>query len=220
MSTATRWHLLRHAPAAVAKGTIYGQTDVPAEEQDRPTLRRIAARLPAHALLITTPLRRTADTARMLRDAGWMAGEEIVSEAFREQDFGAWEGRTHAALAETGAADYRAFWDDPVRNRPPGGESFAELLARVSPAVAAVNARYRGRDIVLIGHGGSIRAILAVVLKLTPEVALSLEVAPLSLSLADHFPDAAGPETWRLRGINLPAGDEALLSPQPRAGAE
>ena len=205
MSAVTRWHLLRHAPAAVATGTIYGRTDVAAEDQDADLLRGIAARLPAHGVLITTPLRRTGNTARMLRDAGWAPGEAIVEEAFREQDFGVWEGLTHAALAETGAADYRAFWDDPVRNRPPGGESFADLQARVAPALADLNDRFRGREIVLVGHGGSIRAILAVVLKLTPEGALSLEIAPLSLSLADHFAADTGEPSWRLRGANLPA---------------
>ncbi|WP_420403073.1 histidine phosphatase family protein [Nisaea sp.] len=206
MNTATRWHLLRHAPAVVVQGTIYGRTDVPAKEQDPALLRGIADRLPENAVLVTTPLRRTADTARMLRDTGWAPDVEIVEDAFREQDFGAWEGLSHAALAEAGAADYRSFWDDPARNRPPGGESFADLVERVSPAVADLNGRFGGRDIVLVGHGGSIRAILAVVLKLKPEVALSLEIAPLSLSLADHFPGAAAEPSWRLRGVNLPAG--------------
>jgi alpha-ribazole phosphatase len=206
MSAPTRWHLLRHAPAAVATGTIYGRTDVAAEDQDADLLRGIAARLPANALLVTTPLRRTSDTAQMLRGAGWEADEQFVEEAFREQDFGAWEGLTHAALADTGAEDYRAFWDDPARNRPPGGESFADLMVRVAPAVATLNDQFKGREIVLVGHGGSIRAILAVVLKLTPEVALSLDIAPLSLSLADHFPGGAAEPSWRLRGVNLPAG--------------
>ncbi|UUX52064.1 histidine phosphatase family protein [Nisaea acidiphila] len=204
MSAATRWHLLRHAPAAVAKGTIYGRTDVSAEPQDPAVLNRIAARLPTDATLVTTPLRRTAETAEMLRSAGWVASAETIEPAFREQDFGAWEGRTHAGLAEGGSPDYAAFWDDPARNRPPGGESFADLAARVAPALAGLNATHAGRDIVVIGHGGSIRAILSVVLKLTPEVALSLDIAPLSLSLADHFAGTGALPPWRLRGINLP----------------
>lgn len=205
MSAATRWHLLRHAPAAVAKGTIYGRTDVAAEPQDPALLDRVAARLPADALLVTTPLRRTAETAKMLRSAGWRPGEKLVEPAFREQDFGAWEGLSHDALAESGGEAYAAFWDDPTRNRPPGGESFADLADRVASALETLNARHAGRDIVLIGHGGSIRAILAVVLKLTPEIALSLEVAPLSLSLADHFAGSGSRQPgWRLRGINLP----------------
>lgn len=206
LSAPTRWHLLRHAPAAVAKGTIYGRTDVGIGNVDPAALRALARRLPPDAVQVTTPLRRTAETAALLKNAGWSAAEEIVEPAFREQDFGTWEGRTHATLAAEAGEAHAAFWDDPARNSPPGGESFADLMTRAAPAVDALNTRFKGRDIVLVGHGGTIRAILAVVLKLMPEVALSIELAPLSLSLADHFAGPDGPSSWRLGGINLAIG--------------
>ncbi|WP_339857277.1 histidine phosphatase family protein [uncultured Nisaea sp.] len=207
--TPTRWHLLRHAPAAVEKGTVYGRTDVPALPQDPALLKQIAAQLPQSALLVTTPLRRTAETAEMLEKAGWAPGERIVEAGFAEQDFGAWEGTTHAALARENTSDYVHFWDNPAQNRPPGGESFADLMTRASTAFAMLTEAHPARDIVLIGHGGSIRAIVAAILGLSPENALALEIAPLSLSLADH----AGTEAargalspWKLRGLNLRAG--------------
>ncbi|WP_051284854.1 histidine phosphatase family protein [Nisaea denitrificans] len=205
----TRWHLLRHAPAAVEKGTVYGRTDVPAIPQDPALLKRIAAQLPQSSLLITTPLRRTTDTADMLETAGWTPQERIVEAAFAEQDFGAWEGTTHDALGREGSADYAAFWDNPARNRPPGGESFADLTARVSAAFAILTNTHPAQDIVLIGHGGSIRAIVATILGMTPENALALEISPLSLCLADHAgtEEATGAlSPWRLRGLNISAG--------------
>lgn len=209
MKPATRWHLLRHAPAAVDKGTVYGRTDVSVLPQDAALLRRIAARLPADSLLVTTPLRRTAETAEMLAAAGWAPKDRIVEPAFAEQDFGTWEGATHDALGREGSAEYRAFWNNPAQNRPPGGESFADLMQRAAAALETLTAAYRGRDIVLIGHAGSIRAIIAALLGLTPEAALALEIAPLSLSLADHI--GAGEPSgalspWRLRGLNIGDG--------------
>ncbi|MEQ8334735.1 histidine phosphatase family protein [Nisaea sp.] len=209
MSAATRWHLLRHAPAAVDKGTVYGRTDVSVLPQDAALFRRIAARLPADSLLVTTPLRRTTETAEMLAAAGWVPKDRIVEPAFAEQDFGTWEGATHDALGRERSAEYRAFWDNPARSCPPGGESFAVLMQRAATALETLTAAYRGRDIVLIGHGGSIRAIIAALLGLTPEAALALEIAPLSLSLADHI--GAGEPSgalspWRLRGLNIGDG--------------
>ncbi|MEP3115425.1 histidine phosphatase family protein [Nisaea sp.] len=207
--TATRWHLLRHAPADVEKGTVYGRTDVPALPQDPALIERIAARLPAESLLITTPLRRTTETAEMLEAAGLAPRNRIVEAAFAEQDFGAWEGTTHDALGQEGSADYAAFWDNPARNRPPGGESFADLAARASAAFSTLTETHPARDIVLIGHGGSIRAIIATILGMTPENALAMEIAPLSLSLADHTRggEAAGAlSPWRVRGLNIRAG--------------
>lgn len=205
----TRWHLLRHAPAAVEKGIVYGRTDVPAIPQDPALLKRIAAQLPPDSLLVTTPLRRTTETAEMLEAAGWAPRNRIVEAAFAEQDFGAWEGNTHDALGREGSADYAAFWDNPARNRPPGGESFADLMQRAVPVFEALTETFQDRDIVLIGHGGSIRAIVAAILGMTPENALALEISPLCLSLADH----AGTEAttgalspWKLRGLNIRVG--------------
>lgn len=206
MNATTRWHLLRHAPAAVAKGTIYGHMDVAAEAQDPALLARIVERLPVGALLVTTGLRRSDDTARMLVSAGWEVAEETVETRFREQDFGAWEGQTHAALAETSGTAYAGFWEDPARNRPPGGESFADLLERAGAALRDLTAAHRGREIVLIGHGGSIRAALATALQISADSALAIDLAPLSLSLADHVPGEGPLPPWRLRGINLPPG--------------
>jgi len=205
----TRWHLLRHAPAAVEKGTVYGRTDVPAIPQDPALIEQIATRLPRDSLLITTPLRRTTETAEMLEATGWAPRDRIVEAAFAEQDFGAWEGSTHDALGLEGSPDYTAFWDNPARNRPPGGESFADLTERVSAAFAILTDAHPAQDIVLIGHGGSIRAIVATILGMTPENALALEISPLSLSLADHAgtEEAAGTlSPWRVRGLNISAG--------------
>ena len=100
MMPPTRWHLLRHAPAKVDKGTVYGRTDVPALLQDPALIKLIAARLPPESLLITTPLRRTTETADMLQAAGWAPRNRIVEVAFAEQDFGAWEGSTTTLLAK------------------------------------------------------------------------------------------------------------------------
>lgn len=141
----------------------------------------------------------------MLEATGWRPGERIEEAGFAEQDFGEWEGKTHDALAREGSADYAAFWDNPARNRPPGGESFADVTQRVAPVFQTLTETCLGRDIVLIGHGGSIRAIVAAMLGLTPENALALEISPLSLSLADHAGtpgDAGALSPWRVRCLN------------------
>ena len=206
MMSSTRWHLLRHAPTNVDKGTVCGRMDALALLQDPALINRITARLPPESLLITTPLRRTTETAAMLEAAGWAPRDRIVEAAFAEQDFGIWEGTTHDALSQEGSADYIDFWDNPARNRPPGGESFADLMVRASAAFMSVTKAYPARDIVLIGHAGSIRAIVATSLGISPENALTLEIAPLSLSLIDYTGDgeATGAlSPWRVRGLNI-----------------
>ena len=73
----------------------------------------------------------------------------------KELSFGAWEGRTWADLkrAEPAAVAARR------RNRwafvPPGGESYADLLVRVSPWLTEL-----APDSVVVAHGGVARVLL------------------------------------------------------------
>src|SRR3546814_13426658 len=74
---------------------------------------------------------------------------------------------------------------------PPGGESFATLSGRVAAAIETLTRQHAGRDIVCIGHGGTIRAALAHALAVPPEQALSFAIDTCSLTRLDHFADDA-----------------------------
>ena len=146
------------------------------------------ARLPANAFAVCSPARRTSETAVRL---GLTA---TADEAFREQDFGDWTGRRHSEIEqELGAEAYRAFWQSPGTNRPPGGESFADQIARARAGLA----RLPVGDVVLVVHSGTIRAILAIALELAPELALRFVIDPLSLTRIDRLKN-----TWRVVGVN------------------
>ena len=98
----------------------------------------------------------------------------------------------------------------PAHAVPPGGESFAHLMARVGEAITEINRDYRGRDIVCVAHGGTIRAALGLALGLPPERALNFTIDNVSLSRIDHFAGALGshapeePESWRVSLVNFP----------------
>ena len=114
---------------------------------------------------------------------------------FREQDFGQWTGRRHDDLvAELGDA-YREFWKSPACNRPPGGESFVDQIARATAGLANLPAG----DVVLVVHSGTIRAVLAIALDLAPDSALRFVIDPLSLTRIDRLTDG-----WRV-GRGQPA---------------
>ena len=177
----TRWWWLRHAPVAGHDGICVGQLDVAADlsEAERVT------GLPEGAVWLSSPLRRTLETAAAL-------GHDTLAEpAFAEQNFGDWQGRPYSSFAiEAG---------DLATVVPPSGESFANLCVRVAAAVDRIGAEHAGRDIVVVGHAGSIRAALAHALGLPPERALSFAIAPLSLTTLVHYPDENG---WQVEGVN------------------
>ncbi|MHC1949689.1 histidine phosphatase family protein [Bradyrhizobium sp. UFLA06-06] len=186
MDSETRLWLIRHAPVDGPRGVIHAP-DAPADLSDAAAFASLQARLPAHALAVCSPARRTRETAAKL---GLTAAED---HAFREQDFGDWTGRRHSEIeAELGAA-YRAFWQSPGNNRPPGGESFADQIVRARAGLA----RLPAGDVVLVVHSGTIRAILAIALELAPELALRFVIDPLSLTRIDRLAGA-----WRVVAVN------------------
>ena len=99
--------------------------------------------------------------------------------------------------------DWRGFWLAPAHAAPPGGESFVDLIRRAQAAILRLNESHAGRDIVAVAHGGTIRAALAIALRLDPEMALAFSTDNLALTRIDHIAQREG-EAWRVGGVNLP----------------
>ena len=158
MNAQTNLWLIRHAPVDGPRGVIHGP-DAPADLGDAAAFAALKARLPGDALAVCSPARRTRETAS--------AGPRSRSNrtAFREQDFGAWTGRRHNELERELGPAYREFWKSPASNRPPGGESFVDQIARASAGLAQLPAG----EAILVVHSGTIRAVLAIALDLAPD---------------------------------------------------
>jgi len=186
MNGETNIWLIRHAPVDGPRGVIHAP-DAPADLRDVATIAALKAKLPTSAFAVCSPARRTRETARAL---GLAAAEDA---AFREQDFGNWTGRRHDDLvAELGEA-YRDFWKSPASNRPPGGESFVDQIARARAGLASLPAG----DVVLVVHSGTIRALLAIALDLAADSALRFVIDPLSLTRIDRLESG-----WRVVAVN------------------
>ncbi|MBP2300214.1 histidine phosphatase family protein [Azospirillum picis] len=208
----TRWWLIRHAPARTAPGIICGSSDPDADTGDRAATAALAGALPAGALWLTSPLRRSRQTAQALwHRSPRLADTAVVEPALAEQDFGDWEGISHdrAAARDPGAA--ALFWSNPARHAPPAGESFAAVMERSGSALRRLTGLHGGRDVVAVIHAGPIRAALALALDLTPEAALRLRIDPWSLSRIDHYAalegdGTAGEGSWSVGGMNVRPG--------------
>src|SRR5690606_7308091 len=126
----------------------------------------LADLLPRGAHWVTSHLRRTRQTAAAIAAAGQDIGEPTVEPALGEQNFRSWQGQERALVASGDAA--RRFWLAPASTRPPGGESFVDLIARVQPAILRLVDGHSGENLCLVAHGGTIRAAVALALGLTP----------------------------------------------------
>lgn len=206
----TRWWWIRHAPVIGTHGRVYGQMDVACDCSDTAAFKALAHRVPDDALWIATPLSRTQRTAaaiaEQLRAAGRKSPPQPVLEpAFLEQSFGAWQGLTYREIGANGLTpEAHRFWLAPAVETPPEGESFTTVVERVAHAKIEISRRHAGRDIVVVAHGGAIRAAVAHALAITPEAALALSVDTLSLTRLDHIEGPGKGHNWRVGLLNWP----------------
>jgi len=216
----TRWWWVRHAPVADG-GRIYGQSDLSCDCSDAEVFAGLAAELPAHAAWVTSNLIRTTQTAAAIlaADPGKFAGVAPTAlPELAEQHLGEWQGLNRKAFYAARKVGTHALWFGAADERPAGGESFADLVQRVAPAIARLNLEHRGRDIVAVTHGGTIRAAIGIALTLAPQAALAFSTDNCSLTRLDHLCTGDGsPGLWRVVAVNRrPWAAMGPLSPPGR----
>ena len=213
--TPTRFFLIRHALVEPsARAILYGNMDVAlcdlAMREEAALYRWLAARLPAPARWFVTNLSRTRATAAAIFAAGHPQSALETEPQFAEQSLGDWQGIPHDALPALLSHTPHPFWPHHGEEKPPGGESFREVLARVGGALERIADALEGQDVVIVAHGGSIRAALAHAMDLRPDQALNFSIRNLSLSrIEKHGAD------WRVVSVN----EEPWTMPAAESGA-
>jgi alpha-ribazole phosphatase/probable phosphoglycerate mutase len=139
-----------------------GHADRPLTERGRRQGAELADRLAGVALaaVYASDLERARATARIVAEA---RGLDVVAlPELREIDVGSWSGLTRAEAEERFPAAYRRWadggqgWDD--------GETYEEMTERVVRAVLDIGQAYPGDSVLVVAHGGPIRALHATAL--------------------------------------------------------
>ncbi len=202
MPEPTRLFLIRHALVEPsARAMLYGSMDVPLCEvallEEAALYRWLAARLPRPAHWVTSQLARTKATAAAIFAAGYPAQPLATVPDLAEQSLGEWQGIPHEALVEKLRHPPHPFWPHAAEEQPPGGESFASVRARVGPVLERLVEQHSGEDVVVVAHGGSIRAALAHAMDLSGHQALTFSIRNLGLTrMEKHGAD------WRVAAVN------------------
>ncbi len=203
----TRFWWVRHAPVVDNGARVYGGAEIDADTSDTDLFAGLARALPQIATFVASALARTRQTLAAVK----AQGRDDIPEApaldsrLNEQSLGDWHGRPIAEVFPQGWP-WPGFWMLEAATRPPGGESFADLCGRVEAAIHDLKERHRGRDIVVAGHGGTIRAALRLALDLPADAALAFSVGHCSITRIDHIDGAARGEAWRVGAVNLSPG--------------
>jgi probable phosphoglycerate mutase len=153
-------YLIRHGDCRRDEIKRYiGQVDLPLNAEGRAqarALRKHLAETPFRRIY-ASDLKRCQETARIITG---QQGQSIRSQPLlREIKLGYWDGRPQAKIRQYHPEEYRQRGENLIDVRPPGGESFADLQARVVPAFRELIDREQG-SVLLIAHAGVNRAIL------------------------------------------------------------
>jgi phosphoserine phosphatase len=151
--------LVRHGETEwIVENRFQGQAETPLSVDGRRQASLAAARLahphdtpslpvpPGPPLeIVHSPLARTAATARIVADAMEDEVEVRPEPGILEIGQGAWEGVPYDEIASRWASELGAWRRTPWSHVAPGGETLAEVQARVRPAVGTALERL-GRD--------------------------------------------------------------------------
>jgi broad specificity phosphatase PhoE len=142
-----------------AAGRYQGHADRPLTGRGRRQADELAARLAKVPLdaVYSSDLMRARDTALPVAEAHGLRVDTLPE--LREVDVGSWSGLTREEAQQRFPEGFRRWlrwelaWED--------GESYEAMGARVVDAVCRVAARHPGGSILVVSHGGSIRAVHA-----------------------------------------------------------
>ena len=188
----TRIFLVRHGETEWSlNGRHTGTTDIPLTERGRAIARNLRPVLAEHAfaLVLTSPLARARETCEL---AGLSSA--IVEPDLAEWNYGAYEGLTPAEI------DARRPGWMIFRDGCPGGETPAEIGARVDRVIARVHEV--GGDVALFAHGHVLRVLVARWIGLEPLAGRHFRLGTATLSVLGRYRDAPAIEIW-----NAPLAD-------------
>ena len=115
----------------------------------------------------------------------------VENPALNERDYGELTGLNKAEAAERWGAGQVRRWRRGYLDRPPGGESLRDTIARVLPFYVQqiLPATMRDQAVLVVGHGNSLRALIYALENHTPESIAATELATGEIRLYELAAD-------------------------------
>ncbi len=201
-----RLMLVRHGESEWnAARRLQGQADIDLSPRGAAQAEALRGTISALApdRVVTSSLQRARRTAALLGFPEAEAREEL-----REIDVGEWTGLPIDRLVAQDADAYRG-WRAGAYT-PPGGEAWCDFTRRTGSFVRDAVAGDEER-ILLVSHGGVLRALLETLLSLSPE--RIVPVGPGSLTMLQHL-RPNGRDEVRLELFNFSPAGPVLNAPE------
>ncbi len=169
-SSGNTYTVLRHGESI--SNTLNVMSSVAGDEDDKLTEKGAeeavrageALKSQGFDMIIASPFRRTRETAQHVADVLGLPSESIVyDERLREIDAGTFENRS---VYEFGLLFQGEGW---FEKRADGGESHADVRARMADFIFDTDARYKNQRVLIVTHGAPGQILSAVAARATEE---------------------------------------------------
>ncbi|MCW2959737.1 MAG: Phosphoglycerate mutase [Thermoleophilia bacterium] len=192
-------YLVRHGQSEWnAAGRWQGQADPELSSLGREQAQQLAGAFTDHGVthVVTSDLQRALETAQPVAER--LGLEPLVDPDVREIDVGSWSGMTRDEIQADDADALELYFQG--KRGWTGGETYAEHETRCDRAALRLANLDSDGGIVVVTHGGTIRALVLALLEI--DHAHRRRLASLGHTSITHLTrDASG---WRLRAYNAP----------------
>jgi broad specificity phosphatase PhoE len=185
-------YIVRHGETIWnAAGRIQGHTDVELTERGKDQARATERRLAGARLDVaySSDMSRARDTALIIlgeREPPLHSVPEL-----REYNKGVFEGLTPEEYRQRYPELHEASLVNDPDFAPPGGETIRQCQARLSAFVSMLRREHPDEDVLLVGHGGSLRSVIVALLDLPLEANWKFVMHNCALSVIRAYPNNA-----------------------------
>ncbi len=202
---------------AIALGRWFGQMP----EEERPSV------------VLTSPYRRARRTADLVRETARLDPDEtsfVVDERLREKEFGILDRLTKYGIEAQypEQAEFRRLLGK-FYHRPPGGESWCDVILRLRSIVDTITRDYREERVLIVCHSVVVLCLRYLLERMTEEEILAIdradEVANCSVTAYEFDPDRGKRGKLALRFYNFvapleEAGEEITKEPDAKVAVK
>lgn len=187
-----RWFIVRHGETEWnAQGRIQGHTDVVLSQKGQQQALRLAHRLAEEPidLAYSSDLSRAKETAQII-----LSNHEApfhTTPRLRERYYGVFEGLTAEERNHRYPEQFAASLVKDLDFAPTGGESTRQTCERMATLVTELKANHLDDSVLVVGHGGTLRAVFVSLMELPLEAMWRFVMANCSLSIIDTYEDNA-----------------------------
>ena len=129
-------------------------------------------------VMLASPYVRAMQTAKIFRENGGCPADEKIccDERLREKEFGILDGLTTTGIAQLmpDQMEFRRVLGK-FYHRPPGGESWADVILRLRSVIDTVSLHYGGRRVMIVAHQVVVLCLRYVIENLTEAEILAID---------------------------------------------